>query len=275
MHTPLGQRAPALAPEFTSIVERLLQPDPQQRYQTAADVLHALLQLPASPRARLELGALVGTAVRERARRTGAPAPASAATATELMPDPAGQAVTRGRSASEPAGPPGDSDVHPSELRRALGRPGRGARIALAVAGLCAASVIAVAVLRTPPTPAASNEPPAGPAATQSPAPPPGVAPSAALAGAEPAGTTTEHGTVIARSTGAPAEARTTAPLARLEVIVVPYGEVSIDGKHVGKAPLEIALPPGEHTVEAHNRGHKFKERVSLVAGQRKQLVLR
>jgi serine/threonine protein kinase len=271
LHTPLGERAPALAPEFVDVVERLLQPDPERRYQTAADALQALLQLPVSPRARLDLGALVGTAVRERARTPGAPPLASVATATELMADPAGDPATRGRPASPSAAPQEDSGLHPSELRRALARPGRGARIALAIAGLCAASVLAVALLRAPRTP----EPSAAPDGLRPEATPPVIAPSAPVAGAEPSWDARELDAVVARSTGAPAEPSATAKPALLEVIVVPYGEVTIDGKHAGKAPLEIALTPGEHTVEAHNRGHEFRARVTLVAGQRKRLVLR
>jgi hypothetical protein len=55
----------------------------------------------------------------------------------------------------------------------------------------------------------------------------------------------------------------------RLSVTVFPWGDVWIDGKHRGKAPVRrIALPPGRHKVSA-GQGKPSKTRmVRLKAGQ-------
>jgi hypothetical protein len=63
---------------------------------------------------------------------------------------------------------------------------------------------------------------------------------------------------------------------AQLEVVVLPFGgEVFVDGKRAGTAPVTLPLAAGEHEVVARQRGVTLRRRVTLDAGERRQLVLR
>jgi len=254
---PLAERAPAVPVALVEIIECLLEPDPELRYQTASELLEALLDLPAPARARLELGALVGEVMRTR---DSAPEPSehvSPAAATEIMEQTGSGAAM---------------------ASRARVRVGRSAWAALALALLSALSVVVFALLRapadgTPNAPAIAIQRGPDPATITPRLPPTVVRPEPAgpsldsrLAEVAP-GTTTlppSAGTSSAQSTRA-----------WLEVIVLPFGDVSIDGKPVGRAPVTVRADPGEHAIEAHSRGNVLKRRVTLVAGQRKQVVLK
>jgi hypothetical protein len=61
-----------------------------------------------------------------------------------------------------------------------------------------------------------------------------------------------------------------------LEVVVLPYGgEVWIDGKRAGEAPLTLRLAPGRHDVEARTSDGTSEREVTLGAGEREQIVFR
>jgi hypothetical protein len=62
-----------------------------------------------------------------------------------------------------------------------------------------------------------------------------------------------------------------------VHVVVVPHGEVWIDGRHVGSAPIERAVSAGRHTIEAGpSRDQRTMRRVvELAAGADETVVLR
>ncbi|HEY6877305.1 MAG TPA: protein kinase [Polyangiales bacterium] len=61
---------------------------------------------------------------------------------------------------------------------------------------------------------------------------------------------------------------------AELTVVVVPFGEVWIDGKHVGEAPVRAyKLTPGTHEIGVGEGRASEKRIVELSAGQREELV--
>lgn len=53
----------------------------------------------------------------------------------------------------------------------------------------------------------------------------------------------------------APAEPVPEGPPGRITFAVSPWGEVSVDGKHMGVAPplTQLNLPPGKHTIVISN----------------------
>lgn len=288
--TPLAERVPALAAGLVAIIECLLEPDPELRYQSAADVLEALLTLRPSPRARLELGALVSQAL--QARRPGQDARAATiGPPTEVIEEPEGAAAGTTSSRREPprtaattAAADAAGSAAESAPRRTFSSPSRGARVALALAALSVACVIGVALLRTrSASTAAPRTTRVGPVAARAAAGPRAATPEPILSRPEPRAEVVARGATAAAAAAGPGSGTASQPVppraaqtASLEVIVLPYGEqVSIDGEYVGKAPVEVGLAPGEHTIEANNGSLTLKRRVSLVAGQRKQVVLR
>lgn len=69
----------------------------------------------------------------------------------------------------------------------------------------------------------------------------------------------------------APRPARPEAP-ARLRVVVVPWGDLWIDGRPAGRAPQEFELTPGAHRIEYGQQGPAGSRRLDLVAGERRIL---
>jgi hypothetical protein len=288
-HVALAVRAPDTPPGFLAIVEQLLAPDPAQRLQTAAAVLEALLALPGSPqRARRDLGALVVQMAQGRAQRDAAIRPASLelgptqalSKAPQIPPEAHGAPSARASQRAPGPGPKLDSE----SIRIPGLAPHRRALFALAAALFFAAGVTAFAVLRSPPKgpprlgvqqPARASQlaqhagSPAAGAPTASPptAPPRRLAPPAIVLRPEPEAGAPEHAS-------SPSGSRKSLA-ASLEVVVLPYGEVFVDGKHIGPAPATLPLPPGEHSVEAKNRDGSLRRRVSLSAGEHRQIVLR
>ncbi|MDH5673925.1 MAG: protein kinase [Myxococcales bacterium] len=62
---------------------------------------------------------------------------------------------------------------------------------------------------------------------------------------------------------------------ASLEVVVLPYGKVSIDGRALGASPVKVALTPGSHTVVGQNHSGPITRQITLRPGQQEKLILR
>jgi hypothetical protein len=120
-----------------------------------------------------------------------------------------------------------------------------------------------IAAVKAPATvaPKSSPRPPAaGPSAKPAPAP-------AAKGGAAPV--------PLAKGGAAPAAAATTG---RLEFLLIPSGEVIVNGKSLGMSPplQMLDLAPGEHVVQFRFSTYRpHIERVALRAGETKRLVHR
>jgi serine/threonine protein kinase len=277
---PLRQRAPDLSERLEEIVERLLEPDPELRFESASALLEALLALPAPQRARRELGALVASLVRDRsAANAAALAPAPDPTAIESQDGPIATAAraTRTHAARAPSSSSGESVVLP--IRR------WGARLTLGAALSLALAVALLTLQRAPQrTPAASERSaPAArprPAAASSPKPESvNEAPRARSTDGR-ARAPSEQAPIVNLPTPEPPpeaakpRARSARP-AVLEIVVLPYGEVSLDGRRIGSSPITLSLPPGEHAISARSRDNLLERRVSLTAGEHRKLVLR
>lgn len=287
---PLANRAPDAPVGLIEIVECLLEPNPELRHQSAAVLLEALLELAPSTRVRLDLGARVSRIVRARGAARGRSAAAEPHVPTEVMVDSGASTAAPAPSdphrleigAATPTAAPPAEPAMDSASRAVRGlRVRRGPWIALGIALLFAASVLALALLRAQGKRA--TDAPKAATATRAPAKDPRARPATSqpiVQRPEPAGDlpAAPAGTAIAEMQ-APVDLLGAdtgrSQRAWIEVIVVPYGEVTIDGKYVGKSPVTIAVQPGEHAIEARGKGATINRRVSLGPKERKRIVLR
>jgi hypothetical protein len=65
----------------------------------------------------------------------------------------------------------------------------------------------------------------------------------------------------------------TAASHATLRVTVIPYGEVWIDGVHVGSSPIALGVTEGNHHVRAISPQFRFNRSVALASGTSKTFV--
>ena len=72
------------------------------------------------------------------------------------------------------------------------------------------------------------------------------------------------------RASSAPPETPAT-----LSVIVIPFGDVWVDGRHIGTAPIDVDVEPGRHVVAAGEGSPTKRTTVQVTAGQRRRVVLR
>jgi hypothetical protein len=74
-------------------------------------------------------------------------------------------------------------------------------------------------------------------------------------------------------SADAPTSSRRTRT-ALLHVVVVPFGDVWVDGRHVGPSPARLRVPAGLHTVATGDGAPERSTRVRLAPGERRRVVL-
>ena len=79
--TPLAELCPAAPPALTAIIERLIVPEPSERFQTAAELIDALIEIAPPPTSRKILGDLVRRTTGSRSEPELATAGAASATA--------------------------------------------------------------------------------------------------------------------------------------------------------------------------------------------------
>jgi hypothetical protein len=161
----------------------------------------------------------------------------------------------------------GQGEARTSLVDSALVVPGRkrAPLIALAVALIFASSVLALALLRRAP-PRAPTLAESTAAASQS---------TATSAPAPPAPNILATPLPDPRTPAAPDPQQAPSD-ARLEVVMLPYGEIFVDGKHIGRAPISLALPAGDHAVAGKSReGAVLRRQIALASGEHRRIVLR
>ncbi|MBT8452370.1 MAG: protein kinase [Deltaproteobacteria bacterium] len=252
---PLLEAAPDTPPGFAEVVEQLLEPDRDARPESATALLEVLDPYVPSPRERRELGKTVSTV------RASLPAPApltpvSGSAPTDASGEPNREASGVARTGSSLPG--GEvAAAAPSPQPRTPSR-----RVWLAgVLVLGIAAGLGLWANRAERAPSPERAP-----TTATPEPPPTPAADTVVEAESPA----EPAAAVAK----PAEPVAQEPKpGRLSVTVFPWGDVWIDGKPRGKAPvLRVALPPGRHKVSA-GQGTPSKTRVvRLKAGQRRSI---
>lgn len=289
-----GDRKPftaAAGPALVQCVERMIARNPAQRFADARELLDALPSVH-THRARRRLADLV------RARTLRVPgessplsgwAPGAEQARTERLtpsPSPTTNGVREPEThpsvtatASSPArsvGPPA-SRLMPSS--RALW--------ALAASSALLLAVVILALLRLPHGPSGASAAPVVPALPTTSALPVEAAPAAtpepdfvvvaeAPAKAEPALALPVSTPRPKAPLAAPAEEHSShvRHRAELTVVVVPFGEVWIDGKYIGQAPVHAyKLAPGTHEIGVGEGRASETRTVRLGAGQREELV--
>jgi len=270
-HADLAEWVPEAPPKLCEVIEQLIRTDPDERLQTAAQLIEALDELAPSPRVQARLGALAEE--RMDLERTSASEVSS--TVGKPLPGPgmgAGAEDDRGNGepiAQSPAAA-GTADEHRSRRR-----------IALALLGFLLAAGMAAAVFwrieRND-----SVEPGAAPSETERGTRADTDADTGAEAGVETgAATGTDTGAETGTGTGAesgaspaPAPRKVLPPKpARLDVIVVPWGDVWINGQRWGPAPMmNETLKPGRYRISAGQGGPSKTQTVRLRSGERKTI---
>jgi len=270
----LQHAAPDSPPGLVNVIEQLLEPDREARPESASVLLDMLDPFVPSPRERRGLGKAAAVL---RTSRTSLPAsnPTSGSAPTEL-----GEESNREASGVAPTGSSSDG-VKPAasspesqagsqpEPRRPSRRYGWAAVLALVIASGVGLWVNRAEDVRVPA---------ASPVSTEAPAPA-AEAPTIPEAESAATPTTVSDATATAKPLDDPAAsvAAATEPLAqgpqpgRLSVAVFPWGDVWIDGKHRGRAPIRnVTLPAGRHKVSAGQGKPSKTQVVRLKEGQRR-----
>jgi len=247
-------------PALLSCIERLLATKVEQRLPSARALLEQLPPI-AVNRARRRLAELVRTRSSCASQSVGAPLAPTEKAALALAP------------------------VTTKTRHRGLHlRPSRAALLALLLSGALLTAIGGAVLMRFSPRQAgASAAPPGQPLLPRS------VGATLAEEGAvDPQQPERSASTTLAAAVPEqPAETRegargehrqeprsATAP-AELKVVVVPFGEVWVDDKYVGHAPISMRLPAGTHAIAVGEGRARLRRSVSLTAGEHQQLVFR
>ena len=269
-----GQRAslqgvaPATPPELCEVVESLLATDRDDRPQNAGAVLELLDPFVPPPRKRRELGNMASELRDVQVTRSSEP-PISGSEVTDFKPEQAGEASgvsrTSGSLASEAQSGTEARPVLPAGRDEATSTSRRG--LAWAFFGIVATllAIMLWPVLthdsRPEEAPVQQVDRVGEPAAESTRAEAKQEVPEAPPIPAEAASDT------------APVAPLASARPARLTVVVFPWGDVWIDGKRRGSAPLKnVALQPGRYKIGA-GRGNPTKSRtIRLREAERKTI---
>jgi tRNA A-37 threonylcarbamoyl transferase component Bud32 len=280
----LRELAPEAPAEIVSLATRMLSARPDDRPASADEVARALAAVPSPRDVRRALAALVDDARRTRA---GAPATRARGHRAKLRVDtPATQAepidegpTEVGATAIEPANTDDSIAVRaPSRSRAIQFALGFGLTMVAGAILLCVLAIAfggerisrAIADARASTTTteiAASVEPPkqeppiVPPVSTAIDTPPP------------PPVTETAHEHHAARR--APVtDARHDTSFGRIQVVAVPFGDVTLDGREIGRAPQTTTIEAGRHVVVVTNGGVSIERRVTVAPGGTAHVVI-
>ncbi|MBX7193398.1 MAG: protein kinase [Sandaracinaceae bacterium] len=322
----LVEAAPHVPPDLAAVIEKLLEPNRDRRFQNAGEVLEALSGRPAPIQGRKRIARMLETIGAARAQEapteisrtapeatvveplaattsssvasTDAPSePRTAGAVAESMSSaPRTTPVSAPASAMPATVPPLASTLSAIPEPRPL-LPRAVAVIAVAlVAGVVTALVIVGAAVppsitaampwrATSPSSTSSvpstsiAPPPTTPLEVH--APPPTEPPRGVLVPDESELPVLEAATTPRTTTGrtttgrAPDPTRTSAPAAAqgsLHVTVIPWGDVRVDGRPLGRSPVTVPLPAGSHRVQIESESGSETRVVQISAGQREEL---
>lgn len=265
-HASLRDVAPTAPPALCEVIESLLATDRNDRPENATAVLEMLDPFVPPPRMRRELGKMAAEAHALQATRSSEP-PVSGSDVTDLPLGYPGEASGVSRTGGSLA-PDAEGALEQPAPRVAGKQPSRRGLGWALLAFVAAIVAIALwpALVSNPKkevtTPPAETAPTAGGDTAKE---------EASVEAAKPSEETTpEPGSIEAAgdaasetvSAGEPTPAAPTARPARLSVVVFPWGDVWINGKKRGAAPLKnIALKPGRYKISA-GQGQPSKTQV-------------
>jgi serine/threonine-protein kinase len=255
---PLDKAALPIA--MRSLLRRALAKDPAARYSTAREMGEALREARSQPDAPTAVTVDSSSATLARVPRTAAPRPAVKGSRRGAALQPWLLVV--------PAVAVGGGMLALYTLRRPTAAP------------MAAPSTTVAAAVATPP-PAPAPTLAAALAARPSPAATPRVRPTPSAAATPspraPAPTPAPVAATVAPPSPAPsvAAAQPAAP-GLLQVVVRPWGEVTVDGRVVGQTPLDrMPLSAGVHRVRIRHPSYEVWERdVTVRSGQLERVVV-
>ena len=245
-HAELVDWVPDAPPTLCAVIERLIHPDPDQRIQTAAALIEELAEMAPSPRVHKRLGSLVEA--RMDAERTSAREVSSTVGKT---PTAGAAEALKDAGVTEPAKPPA---------------PARNRRRKAWLATLATLILVGAAAFALRP-----GEPKSVPVTDTS-----AVADTGADTVADTVADADTHAeaepVAVAVAEAAPVVAPSPPPKpAHLDVIVIPWGEIWINGKRQGAAPLmDKTLKPGRYRISAGQEGPAQSKTLRLRPGERK-----
>ena len=276
----LSDLAPHVPPALAACVERLISGHPASRYDSARAFVEALPAV-STHAARRELGQLVE--LRMRATRASGRVSTRVPPPAQPEPDDPGRARTLTAPAAAPA-PPRAPAVSTRTRRPAPKRASErhvGRMVALGAAGLALSALLIGSALKghdtlagaratdgvSPPGPNVTPTAPedAGAAANKPPSPPP----------AESAPPARDARGLDALSAAREQTAEKPVRLADLRVVVYPFGDVWIDGKPLGHAPVSLKVPSGTHEIGVGDGRPEQRRSVQVHAGEHENLVFR
>lgn len=253
---------PDVPDELAACVERLLAVDPQQRFASAAAFLEALPMI-SVPAARRTFAELVRAPTRAKVEAGHAETQPVAAVGPKAV-EPRREVPTRTsvRPPTEPLVVQGTG-------------PSRGARRMLLISAVCLGVTLLTAALIRQPLHSESTAapPPPLPARPKSDDAP---MPSTAASNTTTASTTNGTAPTTAPPATPDAPSATARPhTAELRVVAVPFGDVWIDGRAMGHAPVTARLSPGSHEVAVGDGKADQQRTLRLVAGEVQNVVFR
>jgi serine/threonine protein kinase len=281
-HVPLGELVPDAPAELCEIIESLLAPDPAKRPQSASDLIELLDPLGSSWAAQRDLGESVAKAaprvLKEEASGVGPTngkpidhriLAAKPSESPPMRPKPGAASASAASAASRP-----------KQARRKV--------VVWAVLGICGlAAAIYVLWPKTAKAPSAGERAPEATVHSDY-APEQGASRTAGGAplGSEPS----ETGVSSEIGPGTPASPKTEGPQvtkpaneapktiarrsARLTVIVFPFGDIWINGKSQGAAPMKSRpFKPATYEISAGQGSPATTRTVRLRPGQRERIV--
>jgi serine/threonine-protein kinase len=259
-----GPEASAVPPRVREVLRRALAKDPDERYASAREMGEALRQARSPSRRQQPVGT---DALRAPTVKRPPPAPPRPARARRplqpwLLVVPAaavagGVLILYGQGRMSPPAPPTAATAPPGgppTTEAATTAPATGMAAPPAAVPSLPAPSVAVASAR--PTPEARHT--AAPRPTS--LPPPTTVP--AMAPATPA--------------PAPTAPPTASAPGLLQVVALPWGEVTVDGRVVGQTPMErISLSAGVHRVRIRHPSYEVWEReVTVRSGQLEKVTV-
>jgi len=285
-HISLAARIPGSA-ALAEIVEQLLTPEPELRFQSAAAVIEALSALPPPPRARRELGALVTELRQKRTERealqraSAPPMPAATNAAEPLASAPVAHVATPTQRLA--AAQNVVADTSESIAIAGLTRS-RGPKLALAVAAIFALGVIGLALNRPPrkstvetalaATPNRSTNQDRARPAQPALQPAPTLLPMTASAVSQPESIVVRPLVPAPAPAPAPTSTKPKAQRSTLEVVVIPFGYVTVEGKELRDPPFIFTLKPGSHSAAARIGTRTVQQQVTLKPGEHRKIVM-
>jgi serine/threonine protein kinase len=61
---------------------------------------------------------------------------------------------------------------------------------------------------------------------------------------------------------------------ATIHVVLIPWGEVWVDGRYMGRAPTDVVVSPGEHKLEVGKGSAERSQRITVKPGERRNVEL-